>query len=290
MPGRMDDEMTKIITCDVSKCNGCYNCQTVCKDEHVDNEWQGYAKPQPEIGQFWVHVKEVVGGTVPKVKSYYLPEFCNHCDKPACLDSCKIGAIYKRDDGFVIIDPDKCNGCGDCKNACPYDAIYANDSLNICQKCTGCAHLLDAGEKLPRCVEACPTDALSFGEAEDLTDFTTGADVLKPETGIGPRVYYRNIPGLFIAGTIFDPDEMEVVIGAKVRATNGGKTWHLITDDFGDFWFEDLAPGKYDVVIEAKGYEFKTFKDILLRESKNLGDIPLSPKKSLDEIQAPAGS
>lgn len=270
--------MTKVITCDVSKCNGCYTCQTACKDEHVDNDWTPYAKPQPEIGQFWVELKEYIGGTVPKVKSHYVPEFCNHCDRPACKDACKQSAISKRDDGIVILEPELCNGCGDCIDACPYDAIYKNDELSICQKCTSCAHLLDAGEKLPRCVEACPVDALDFGEKEDLDDFIVGSTVIKPETGLGPNVYYRNIPGKFIAGTLFDPDEQEVLIGARVRATNGGKTWEVITDEFGDFWFNDLAKGKYDVVIEAEGYEYKTFDKVDATIDVNLGDIPLTKK------------
>ncbi len=102
-------------------------------------------------------------------------------------------------------------------------AIYFNDELSLAQKCTGCAHLLDNGYKLPRCVEACPTDALSFGEEEELKDLIAGAGVLKPETGAGPRVYYRNIPGRFIGGTVYDPVAKEVVIGARCLLTTGGK-------------------------------------------------------------------
>ncbi|MDR2609837.1 MAG: carboxypeptidase regulatory-like domain-containing protein [Clostridiales Family XIII bacterium] len=269
--------MAKVITVDVAKCNGCYTCQTVCKDEHVGNDWLPYAKAQPDIGQFWVKLEEHVGGSVPKVRSYYIPKFCNHCEKPACAAACGQSAIYKRGDGLVIIDPAKCTGCGDCLPACPYQSVYLNEDAAICQKCTGCAHLLDAGEKLPRCVEACPTDALGFGEKSDLQDdFITGATVLRPETGCYPQVFYRNIPGIFIAGAVFDPAVMEVIIGARVRATNGGKTWEVVTDDFGDFWFTDLAAGKYDVVIEAKGFAYKTFEKVDATADINLGDIPLS--------------
>jgi hypothetical protein len=124
-------------------------------------------------------------------------------------------------------------------------------------------------------VEACPTDALGFGEASELGDFIVGSTVRLPETGCRPRVYYRNIPGRFIAGTVYDPVEKEIVEGAKVRATNGGKTYFQTTDEFGDFWFTDLAAGKYDVVIEAKGFEYKTFAAVDATADVNLGDIPL---------------
>jgi len=267
--------MGKVRTVDVSRCNGCYTCHTACKDEHVDNDWTPYAKPQPETGHFWVKLQETVKGSVPKVRSTYIPDFCNHCGNPACLAACKNNAILKRDDGIVIIEPDKCKGCGECIKACPFDAIYANETLKISQKCTMCAHLLDAGLKLPRCVEACPVDAIGFGEESELMDFIEGSTVRKPEAGTCPRVYYRNVPGEFIAGTVFDPDEMEVVIGARVRATNGGKMWEVITDDFGDFWFRDLAVGVYDVVIEAKGFKYKVFNGVRSKNSINLGDIAL---------------
>jgi Fe-S-cluster-containing dehydrogenase component len=129
-----------------------------------------------------------------------------------------VDAIYKRDDGLVIIDPEKCNGCKACMTACPYDVIYFNEELSLAQKCTGCAHLLDNGAKLPRCVDVCPTGALKFGEEEDLKDDIVGADVLLPEEGLKPQVYYRNIPGKFIAGTVYDPVEKDVVEGASATS------------------------------------------------------------------------
>jgi len=270
--------MSKVFTVDVAKCNGCYNCQLACKDEHSGNDWMPYAKPQPEIGQFWLKLQENVCGTIPKVKIHYIPLLCNHCERPACKAACSYGAFSRRDDGFLILDPDKCVGCGACMDACPYDAIFKNNELNICQKCTGCAHLLDNGFSTPRCVEACPTDALLFGEEEDMQDFIVGASVRMPETGLRPKVFYRNIPGRFIAGTVYDPVDKEVVIGARCRATIGGKTIEVLSDDYGDFWFKDLAAGKYDVVIEAKGFEFMVFSAVNTTTDVNLGDIALKRK------------
>ena len=112
--------MSKVFCIDVAKCNGCYNCQLACKDEHVDNDWAPYARPQPEIGQFWVKVKENVGGTIPKVKIHYISQLCNHCEKASCIAACKIGAIYRRDDGLVLIGSPKMRRlAARCRQGCP---------------------------------------------------------------------------------------------------------------------------------------------------------------------------
>ena len=152
----------KAFVIDVGICNGCYSCQIACKDEHVGNDWSPIAKPQPDTGQFWMKLNEYICGTVPKVKMHYVPLMCQHCDDAPCIPACPVeGALYKREDGLVIIDSVKCTGCQACVDACPYDVIYFNESLNIAQKCTGCAHLLDGGEwKIPRCADSCPTEAI----------------------------------------------------------------------------------------------------------------------------------
>ena len=194
----------KVFVIDLSVCNGCYCCQFVCKDEHSGNDWTPIAKPQPEIGQFWLKLDEKVRGTVPKVKVAYRPHLCMHCDDAPCMNACKIGgAIYKRDDGLVIVNPEKCTGCRSCVDACPYGAIYFNEDLNIAQKCTGCAHLLDNGWSEPRCADACPTLALRFMDEDDAKDLIAGAEVWQPELKdtVKPRVYYLNVPKRFIAGT-----------------------------------------------------------------------------------------
>ncbi len=265
----------KAFVFDIAKCSGCYCCQLSCKDEHCGNDWTPYARPQPDIGQFWIKVKDYENGSAPKVKVHYIPEMCNHCARPACVAAAKDGAVYQRDDGLVIIDPEKSVGQKQIAEACPYGAIYWNEELNIPQKCTGCAHLLDNGYAKPRCVENCPTEALVFGDEDDLQDLIVGATVMQPETGLGPRVYYRNIPGQFIAGTVYDPETKEVIIGARCRAITGGKLIIVNTDEYGDFWFKDLAVGVYDVYIEAKGYKTRAFTGLHTTECINLGDIAM---------------
>ena len=77
------------------------------------------------------------------------------------------GAVYRRPDGIVIIDPERSKGQKAIAEACPIGAVYWNDELGLPQKCTMCAHLLDKGYAAPRCVEACPNDALHFGDLDD---------------------------------------------------------------------------------------------------------------------------
>jgi tetrathionate reductase subunit B len=269
----------KVFVIDIAICNGCHCCQISCKDEHVANDWTPYAKPQPDTGQFWIKQNEFVRGTVPKVKVHYLPILCMHCDEAPCMASCPVtaDAIYKRQDGLVIIDPAKCTGCKSCVDACPYHVIYFNESLNIAQKCTGCAHLLDSKWKEPRCADACPTLAIKFGEESKMQNLIRKAQVLHPEYKAKPRVYYLNIPKKFIAGTVYDPVEKEVVIGGTCTLTNlkSKKKVTATTDGFGDFWFEGLDVGTFDLKI-AMGRKVKSFTRLNTEKDINLGDIPLT--------------
>jgi tetrathionate reductase subunit B len=277
----------KVFVIDIAKCNGCHSCQVVCKDEHVANDWTPVAKPQPEIGQFWIELTERVRGTVPKVKVAYRPHLCMHCDEAPCLEACPIeGALYQRADGLVIIDPVKCTGCRSCVDACPYPGvIYFNEDLNIAQKCTGCAHLLDDGWTEPRCADACPTLALRLLDEKEAKELIAQAEVWRPELKdkVKPRVYYLGLPKKFIAGTVYDPVEEEVIIGATVtlkpqggKAGTAGKAQTIETDAYGDFWFEDLLDGLYEVQIKS-GNKTKVYKDLdTVVADINLGDIPLS--------------
>ena len=268
--------MSKVFVFDIARCTGCYCCQIACKDEHCENDWSPYTKPQPDTGQFWLKIDEHVRGTIPKVKLHYLPHLCNHCENAACSDICPNDAIYKREDGLVLIDPAKCQGCKKCVTACPYDAIFINEGLNIAQKCTGCAHLLDTGDDIPRCVQSCTTECLKFGEEDELADLIKDAIVLKPELKSGARVYYRNIPGRFIAGTVYDPIEKEVIIGASLELTGAAGTMTTQTDGFGDFWFKNLPEGElYDLIIKYDGFKEKSFNALNTQNDANLGDIPL---------------
>jgi Fe-S-cluster-containing dehydrogenase component len=92
--------MSKAFVIDIGRCCGCYNCQIACKDEHCGNDWTPYAKPQPDVGQFWLRIDEHIRGTIPKVKMHYLPHLCNHCKNAPCIAVC--AGRQRRDDGLVL--------------------------------------------------------------------------------------------------------------------------------------------------------------------------------------------
>ena len=270
----------KVFVIDTARCNGCYNCQIVCKDEHVGNDWSPIAKPQPEIGQFWLQIKEKVRGTVPKVKVAYRPHLCMHCDDAPCIKACPVeGAAYQRADGLVILDTEKCTGCRLCVAACPYDVIFFNEDLNLAQKCTGCAHLIDDGWAEPRCADACPTECLKMMDEDEAQELMAKGEVVPGnfQSDAKPRVYYLGLPKKFIAGTLYEPVEEEVVIGATatLKAADGTvKTTE--TDAYGDFWFEGIDDGVYSLELAAAGKTL-AFADLDTTEADiNLGDIPLA--------------
>lgn len=259
--------MGKVFTFDYAICNGCRNCQIVCKDEHCNQAWPPYAEAQPITGQFWMNLKETVRGQVPVVKISYEARFCNHYAEAPCM-ACAPEAVYRREDGLVIIDPEKAKGKRELVDSCPIGAIYYNDELDIAQKCTGCAHLLDNGWDEPRCVDACPTGALKFvDEAEiDTSEYETFQEL----EGCGPRVYLRNKPKRFIAGCLVDKDADEVVKDVQVvlNDTHGNAVQTIRTDEFGDFKFDQIDKGIYEVIAGGNAIQVD-----VTNEDKTLGDI-----------------
>jgi len=95
-----------------------------------------------------------------------------HCKEPDCLSACPVGAYHKREDGPVIYNPEVCIGCRYCMNACPFGVPHFDYDKGVVEgafidKCTMCPQRIDIGLE-PACVATCPTDALEFGEREEL--------------------------------------------------------------------------------------------------------------------------
>jgi len=275
----------KTIMVDIVRCNGCFNCQIACKDEHVDNDWSPIAKPQPDTGHFWMLLTEIERGQYPKVKIAYIATPCMQCENAPCLEAAQNGAAYQRKDGILIIDPVKSKGQKQLVDSCPYGRIYWNEELKIPQKCTFCAHLLDQGYKEPRCVEACPTEALVWGEYDELLKKAEGkgkkVEVLKPELGLKPAVLYTGLPKRFVAGTVLFGDINECAENLEVTLTGDGTKKTTTTNNYGDFEFEGLpADQKFSIKVEYTGYAPQSFKT-LTKKDVYLGEIRLERNNKL---------
>ncbi|MDR2108034.1 MAG: carboxypeptidase regulatory-like domain-containing protein [Coriobacteriales bacterium] len=281
--------MTKAFLIDLSHCNGCYNCQIVCKDEHCGQSWLPYAEAQPDTGQFWSRIDERVRGQVPWVRVSYIPVICAHCAEAPCIAAAaaagKPEAVYRREDGLVLIDPEAARNNAELAQklvaSCPLNAIYYNEELQLAQKCTGCAHLLDNGWTIPRCADACAHDAIQFKEEAEFGALLEKAEALPAVADLGPKVYYLHLPKRFVAGTAVDFADDEVIIGATVELVSGsggaggGFQASQETDELGDFKFDQVPPDVYTVVIRAEGYKPLEVTADLTEIDLSVGDLGL---------------
>ncbi len=275
------------IIIDVERCHNCHDCFLAVKDEYVGNSFPGYSLPQPNHGHEWVRILRRERGNGSLMEVGYLPITCEQCDDAPCMRAAKNGAVYKREDGIVMIDPEKARGQKELVDACPGKHIFWNDELNVPQKWSLDAHLLDTGWKEPRPVTVCATEAFravkisdaemaALAQAEEL-------EVLHPK--LKPRVYYKNLYKYakeFIAGSVaIDMEGVEdVVEGAKVELIREDQLIQTQTTDcFGDFKFDKLAPrsGNYTVRVSADAQTVE--QQIDLKLSVNLGVIYLGDGK-----------
>jgi anaerobic dimethyl sulfoxide reductase subunit B (iron-sulfur subunit) len=150
--------------CDVSRCVQCHTCEVACQGVH-----------NLEPGIHWRRVAETWSGEFPNVTRAFFSQACMHCAEPACLEVCPTGAITKRaEDGIVVVDRDKCNGCRDCLPACPF-GVPQFGADGTMQKCDFC---IESGRE-PACVVSCPAEALHYGTMEELPEFAAGKSAEK---------------------------------------------------------------------------------------------------------------
>lgn len=161
-----------VMVVDLAACDGCDDCVTACRENHAipaDREWIRIYKMQDS----------------PETAPYWFPKPCYHCDNPPCAKVCPVGATFKRSDGLVLIDTERCIGCRFCMAACPYSARVFNwhnpskaevagstshqgvpRRRGTVEKCDFCADSLDHGE-LPHCASTCTMGAIYFGDANE---------------------------------------------------------------------------------------------------------------------------
>jgi len=269
---------------DVEKCIDCNNCFLACKDEFVDNEWLPTSLSQPRHGQRWMNIMRKERGQFPLISVAYLPTPCMHCENADCMEAAQNDAVYRRDDGIVIIDPVKAKGQQAIVDSCPYGVIWWNDDEQVPQKCTFCAHLLDDGWEVPRCVQACATGALRFMSVEEKEMEKIIADenleILYPEYNSSPHVFYKNLQRYtrcFIGGSLAVKTNgvTDCLAGAIVTLYQGTEEVSKeISDPYGDFKADHLKPnsGAYRLEINHPEHEGKTL-EVVLKTSINLGTI-----------------
>jgi Fe-S-cluster-containing dehydrogenase component/formate-dependent nitrite reductase membrane component NrfD len=169
---------------DNRKCIGCHACTVACKSEHevpigVDRTW----------------VKYIEKGEFPNTRRMFTVMRCNHCEWAPCVTICPTTALYRRSDGIVDFNNERCIGCKACMQACPYDALYIDPESNTAAKCNFCTHRLEVGLE-PSCVIVCPERAIVAGDLDDSASEISRlinrfpVQVRKPEKGTGPKLYY----------------------------------------------------------------------------------------------------
>jgi molybdopterin-containing oxidoreductase family iron-sulfur binding subunit len=186
-----------VMVIDLSRCANARKCVEACQEGHLlpkDHEWMKLYLLQDDHN----------------TAKYWFPRPCFHCDKPMCVSVCPVGATYKRPDGIVLIDNQRCIGCKFCMTGCPFSARVFNwkdpevtvpeghvydPETNIppvegtVGKCVFCADKLRNNE-LPRCVSACPMGVIYFGDLLEDT-VTNGDETVRFSTLMTDRAGYR---------------------------------------------------------------------------------------------------
>ena len=160
--------MSFAILIDITRCSGCERCADACVAANGKNPIAADADRATTSDGLSANR---LCSVVPAADGRFARKSCMHCLEPSCVSACLVGGLSKTADGPVVYDPEKCIGCRYCMLACPFHVPryeWAN-VLPFMRKCDMCADRLAQG-RLPACVEACPNEALVFGEREALLE------------------------------------------------------------------------------------------------------------------------
>jgi Fe-S-cluster-containing dehydrogenase component/formate-dependent nitrite reductase membrane component NrfD len=184
---------------DQNRCIGCHACTVACKEEH--NIAVG-------VNRTWV--KYIEKGRYPDTRRHFAVLRCNHCDDAPCIEICPTVALFRRADGIVDFDHERCIGCKSCMQACPYDALYIDPERNTAAKCNFDASRVEMGYK-PACEVVCPTQAILSGDLDDPNSLVSKrialekVSVRKPEKGTKPKLFYVGVDGDLLNPTMMEP-------------------------------------------------------------------------------------
>ncbi|MFI5311958.1 MAG: 4Fe-4S dicluster domain-containing protein [Gemmatimonadales bacterium] len=219
-----------VMVIDLAACDGCGNCTNVCSKAHFvpgDREWIRLFKMQDSAD------------TAP----YWFPRPCFHCDNPPCTRVCPVGATFKREDGIVLIDNERCIGCRFCMAACPYSARSFNWSrpentaqavsrgyspewgyprrVGTAEKCDFCADMAREG-KLPHCVGTCSMGAMWFGDANEDAVTNSKGDTVQLSKLLRDRAGYRYMEELGTKPSVYylPPDNRHSAAPGEPGANN----------------------------------------------------------------------
>lgn len=219
------------IAIDQNRCIGCWTCSVACKainNQPLGIHWNRILTGRPNENAPGpgpaTQAIDVPTGKFPDVQLAYQPTSCQHCQNAPCEKVCPVGATFRREDGAVLVDFERCIGCRYCIAACPYGARsftwgkgkyepafpvgYGRDyrsggrlaftperEVGMAEKCTLCVERVDAGKK-PMCVESCPAGARIFGDLNDSSSELSiaiqqqGGRQLLSELGTDTNVFY----------------------------------------------------------------------------------------------------
>jgi Fe-S-cluster-containing dehydrogenase component/formate-dependent nitrite reductase membrane component NrfD len=194
-------------------CIGCHACTVACKSEH-----------SVPLGVNRTWVKYIEKGAFPHTRRHFSVQRCNHCDDAPCVEICPVTALFRRPDGIVDFDSERCIGCKACMQACPYDALYLDPQTQTAAKCNYCTHRVDSGYE-PACVVVCPVDAIVSGDLDDPDSRIAQLDRLekvqypKLEKNTRPKLFYVGGEAAALDPTVAPPRDDYLWSGNDGRLT-----------------------------------------------------------------------